>query len=201
MRPRSDLSPLRLVTVLAPIALAGCATLQQVTALQRVDFSLRGVSNVELAGVDFTRVRSFSDLSLGDAAALASAVQSRDLPLRLGLDVVARNPADNYADARLVEMAWTLFLEDRETVSGVVDREILLPRGEPTDVPVAVRLNLVEFYEGNAQDLFDLARSLAGVGGEPKEVAVEVLPTVQTALGPIRYPEPLRLSYTVGGSE
>jgi len=195
------MSPLRLVTVLVPVALAGCATLQQVTALQRVDFSLRGVSNVELAGVDFSRVRSFSDLSLADAAALASAVQGRDLPLRLDLDVVARNPADNYADARLVEMVWTLFLEGRETLSGVVDREVLLPRGSPTDVPVAVRLNLVEFYEGNAQDLFDLARSLAGVGGEPKEVAVEVLPTVQTALGPIRYPEPLRLSYTVGGSE
>ena len=179
--------------------LSGCATLQQLGALQNVDFDLRGVSDVRLAGVDFTRVRSFSDLSFSDAAALASAVASQDLPLDLQLDVVAMNPADNYADARLVEMAWTLFLEDRETVSGILDREMVLPRGTPTAVPVRVGLNLVEFYEGNARDLFELASSLAGVGGEPKEVMVEVLPTVQTSLGPIRYPEPLRLRYTAGG--
>ncbi len=186
--------------VLGGLLLAsGCATLQQLGALRNVDFDLRGVSDVRLAGIDFTRVRSFSDLSLGDAAALATAVADRNLPLDLQLDVVAVNPEDNYADARLVEMAWTLFLEDRETVSGILDREMVLPRGEPTDVPVRVGLNLVEFYEGNARDLFELAQSLAGVGGQPKEVMVEVLPTVQTSLGPIRYPEPLRLRHTVGG--
>lgn len=201
--PNARLNQFAAARAMAPLLLlpllSGCATLQQLGALQNVDFDLRGVSNVRLAGIDFSRVRSFSDLSFSDAAALASAVSNRDLPLDLQLDVVAVNPSDNYADARLVEMAWTLFLEDRETVSGMVDREVLLPRGEPTDVPVRVELNLVEFYEGNARDLFELARSLAGAGGEPKEVMVEVLPTVQTSLGPIRYPEPLRLRRTVGG--
>ena len=185
--------------VLSLLALSGCATLQQIGALQQVDFSLRGVSQVRLAGIDFSQVRSFSDLSLSDAAALAAAVRDRDLPLSLQLDVVGSNPPDNYADARMVELDWTLFLEDRETVSGVVDREVVLPRGQPTSIPVNVSLNLVEFYEGNAQDLFELAQSLAGVGGEPKEVALEALPTVQTSLGPIRYPEPVRMSTTVGG--
>lgn len=190
--------PVRSVAVLTLLSLTGCATLQQIGALQRVDFSLRGVSNVRLAGVDFSEVRSFSDLSFADAAALAAAVRERDLPLQLELDVLAENPADNYADARLLEMDWTLFLEDRETVSGVLRDELVLPRGRPTPVPLEVGLNLVEFYEGNARDLFELARSLAGVSGEPTEVALEALPTVQTSVGPMRYPEPLRLSYTVG---
>lgn len=186
--------------VLASLLLGGCATLQQFGALRNVDFSLDGVSGVRLAGIDFSRVRSFSDLSLREAAAFATAVRDRDLPLDLTLDVVATNPEDNYADAQLLALRWTLFLEDRETVSGLVDREILMPRGQPTDVPVAVSLNLVDFYEGSAQDLFELAASLAGVGGSPKEVMLEALPTVQTSLGPIRYPEPLRLRATVGGS-
>lgn len=180
------------------LLLTGCATLGQIGALQQVDFSLQGVTNVRLAGIDFTRVRSFSDLSITDAAALAAAVQERDLPLQLDLRVLAENPADNYADARLVQLDWTFFIEDRETVSGAFAEEVVLPRGEPTVVPVGVSLNLVEFYEGNARDLFELASSLAGVGGEPKELSLEALPTVQTALGPIRYPRPLRLSTTVG---
>lgn len=192
---------LRLASLgLVLLSLSACATLQQIGALQQVDFSLRGVSQVHLAGIDFTRVRSFSDLSFAEAASLATAVRDRDLPLTLDLDVMALNPRDNHADARLVQLDWTLFLEGRETVSGVVDREVVLPRGEPIAVPVGVSLNLVEFYEGNAQDLFELAQSLAGVGGEPKEVAVEALPTVQTSLGPIRYPRPIRMSTTVGGS-
>lgn len=194
------MSILRRSAALGLLCLSGCATLGQIGALQRVDFSLQGVSDVRLAGIDLSRVRSFSDLSFSDAAALATSVRERDLPLSLDLRVLADNPADNYADARLVQMEWTFFIEDRETVSGIVAEEHVLPRGEPTLVPVGVSLNLVDFYEGNAQDLFELARSLAGVGGEPKEVTLEALPTVQTALGPIRYPEPLRLSATVGGS-
>lgn len=190
----------RPLSAVSALLLTGCATLGQIGALQRVDFSLQGVTDVRLAGIDLSAVRSFSDLSFADAAALAAGVRDRDLPLALDLQVLAENPSDNYADARLVEMEWTLFLEGRETVSGVVDREVVLPRGEPTLVPVGVGLNLVDFYEGNARDLFELALSLAGVGGEPKEVGLEALPTVQTALGPIRYPEPIRMSTTVGGS-
>lgn len=192
------MSVLRLCSALGLLCLTGCATLGQIGALQRVDFSLQGVSNVRLAGIDFSRVRAFSDLSFTDAAALAAAVQDRDLPLQLDLRVLAENPPDNYADARLVQMDWTFFIEDRETVSGAFSEEVVLPRGEPTLVPVGVSLNLVEFYEGNAQDLFEMARTLAGVGGEPREISLEALPTVQTSLGPIRYPQPLRLRYTVG---
>ncbi|NIQ52293.1 MAG: hypothetical protein GWN71_02045, partial [Gammaproteobacteria bacterium] len=71
-------------------------------------------------------MRSFSDLSFADAAALAAAVNDRDLPLDLRLDVQAHNPADNGADARLLQMSWTLFLEGRETVSGLLDDELVL---------------------------------------------------------------------------
>jgi len=182
------------------LSLAGCATLGQIGALQNVDFALQGVSNVRLAGIDLNRVRSFSDLGFGDGARLVAAVANRDLPLELDVLVQADNPAENYADARLVRMDWTFLIEDTETVSGTLAEEFLLRRGEPTIVPIEVGMNLVDFYEGSAQDLFELAQSLAGVGGSPKELTVEALPTVETALGPIRYPSPLRLSTTVGGS-
>jgi hypothetical protein len=44
-----------------------------------------------------------------------------------------------------------------------------------------------------ARDLLDMALSLAGLGGEPTEVAIWASPVVQTVLGPIRYPSPLIL--------
>ena len=175
------------------LAMAGCATLQQVMALRDVDFSFDRVADVRLAGVELDRVRSFSDLGLADAARLTAAVADQDLPLSLDIHLAATNPEDNTVDARLVRMDWTLLIEGREALSGVFDDEVILPPGEPRDVPFPVTLNLVEFVDGSARDLFDMALSLAGVGGEPAELAIRASPVVQTVLGPIRYPRPLTL--------
>lgn len=185
-----------LLALLPLLLLAGCATLGQLTALQDVDFSIEELSEVRVAGVDVTRVQSISDLSFSEGAALAGAVQRGDLPLQVELTILARNPEENLADARLVRMDWTLLLEGRETVSGVFADEIILPRGEPTTFPVLAELNLVEFFEGNAADLVEMVASLAGVGGEAKEIELRASPVVQTALGPISYPTPIRI---VGG--
>lgn len=182
------------------LALSGCATVQQIMALRDVDFSFDRVAEVRLAGLDIRRLDSFADLGIADASRLMTAVAERDLPLTLDVHVRAVNPEDNTVDARLVRMDWTLLIEGRETLSGVFDDEIVLPPGEPRDVPVPVSLNLVEFFDGSARDLVDLARSLAGVGGRPAEVALRASPVVETALGPIRYPRPLTLARgTVGG--
>jgi hypothetical protein len=178
---------------------AGCATLQQLAALRNVDFSLDRVSDLRLAGIDLAGIRSFDDLTFVDAGRLALAVTRNELPLDFRLHLLAENPADNATEARLVQMDWTLLLQDRETLSGVLDREILLPPGQPTDVPLTIGMDLLEFYEGSAQDLLELALSIADQGGAPKEVALRATPTIQTPLGPMRYPQPITiLSREVG---
>ena len=186
--------------VFALAGASGCATLQQIVALRDVDFTVDRLSDVRLAGVDLARVTSYSQLSLTDAGRLAAAVSQRSLPMDFRLHLSALNPADNSVDARLVRMDWTLLLQDRETLSGVFAEETLLRRGEPTDVPIAISLDLMDFFQGSAQDLFNLARSLSGQGGPPTQVTVRATPTVDTALGPIRYPSPITIvSRQIGG--
>jgi hypothetical protein len=178
---RSTLLPALLVT-------AGCATFQQIAALRQVDFALERIAEVQLAGVDLDRVRSYSDLTVSDVARLTLALSEDRLPLAFELIVQGENPADNDVDARLVRFDWTLLLEDRETVSGVFDREVVFAPGQPTTFPLAVELDLLEFFQGNARDLADLVLSLSGQGGRPRNVALRATPTISTALGPIRYP-------------
>lgn len=178
---------------------SGCATLRQMAALSNVDFSLDRVSDLRLAGIDLGRIDSFDDLGFADAARLALAVSEQDLPLDFRLHLLAENSADNTTDARLIQMDWTLLLQERETLSGVFEGNVLLPPGEPTDVPISVRLNLADFFEGSAQDLLELALSLSGQGGAPKEVALRATPVIDTPLGPMRYPQPITiLSREVG---
>lgn len=193
--PRNLTLPGFMALVLGLLLIPGCATLQSIAALSQVRFDLDGVSGVRLAGVDLERIRSYEDLSLVDAGRIGAAVVSRRLPLEATFQVGARNPEEN-PEARLLALDWTLFLRDRETVSGGVDQELLLPSGIRTEVPVRVSLDLMEFFEGSTRDLVDLALALVGAGEEPVEVRLDAVPTVQTALGPIRYPRPLSLSMT-----
>jgi len=183
----------RLALAALALTVSGCATIQQVLALRNVDFEVDRVSDVRLAGVDLDRVGSFDQIGFVDAGRLATAVARRELPLEFSLHLTAENPADNSVDARLVQLDWTLLLQDRETLSGVFADETLLRPGVPTDVPISISLNLVEFFEGSAQDLVELALSLAGQGGAPKEVTLRATPIVDTALGPIRYPQPITI--------
>lgn len=171
----------------------GCATLQQLAALRNVDFAMDRVSDPRLAGIDLVRIRSFDDLTVMDAGNLALSVSRNELPLDFRLHLVAENPADNHTDARLIRMEWTLLLQGRETVSGVFEEETLLPPGEPKDVPLTIRLDLMEFFQGSAQDLLELALSVADQGGTPKEITVTASPTIQTPLGPMQYPQPITI--------
>lgn len=175
------------------VTLSGCATLQQLVALRDVAFDIDRVSDLRLAGVDLSNVRSYRDLGVADVGRLTLAVSRRELPMDFRLHLTATNPADNSTDARLVRMNWTLFLQSRETISGVFADETLLRRGQPTDVPIAMSLDLVDFFEGSAQDLVELALSLAGQGGAPKEVTLRATPSVDTSLGPISYPRPITI--------
>jgi hypothetical protein len=177
----------------------GCAALQEIAALRLVDFSLDRVDNVRLAGIRVDDRSSYSDLTAAEAAKLATAVVASDVPLDLVIHVRAENPRDNPVAARLVDLDWTLFLEDHETVSGHLAGTYLLPPGEPVDVPVGAHLDLLQFFRGSGRDLFEMALALSGQGGATKEVRLEAIPTVQTSMGPMSFPGRIVIRRQVGG--
>jgi hypothetical protein len=177
----------------------GCATLSSLASLRQVDFDLDGVTRVELAGVDLTRVRGYEDLSALDALRVGTALARGNLPLEMILDIRADNPTGN-PDARLLALDWDLFLEGRRTIGGELSQALDLPTGATTQIPLLVRLDLLEFFDGSARDLVNLAAGLAGIGGEPVAVRLDATPTVETPIGPIRYPRPISMGSTVGSS-
>lgn len=187
------------LTIVAVVLASSCASLQQLAALRKVQFDLGDVRGGRLAGVDLNRVRSYSSLTITDGARLAAAVAANDLPLEFTLNLNAENPASNSVAARMIRLQWSLFLQDRETISGVIDTAIALPPGQPQVIPMRMSLNLIEFFGGSAADLFNLAMGLAGADADPTSVSLRALPTVSTPIGPIDYPSPITVvSHTVG---
>jgi len=187
-------------TLVLALLLAGCATLQQIAALRHVAFALAGARDARLAGVPLARIASTRDLGATDLARLALAVSRNDVPLEFTLDVAAENPADNAATATMVRLAWTLLLDDRETISGALDSSIALAPGVVTTIPLRMRLNLRQFFEGPAESLIDLAAGMVGARADPTRITVRAVPTIDTPLGPMRYPAPITIvSRTLGG--
>ncbi|NBC17022.1 MAG: hypothetical protein GVY18_06865 [Bacteroidetes bacterium] len=179
---------------------SGCQTLREVANLRNVSFALDRVGEASLAGIDLNRVRSYEDLSAGDVLRLTQAVTRNELPLSFTLHLNAENPPENDVQARLVTMDWTLLIDEQETISGVFDDTVVLPPGEPRDVPIPMRLDLVDFFDGGAQDLIELALAIAGQNGAPKRIQLRATPTIDTAIGPIQYPRPITIaSKDVGG--
>lgn len=168
----------------------GCTALREVANLRKVQFEIDRVSQGQLAGIELSRLRSYEDLGTQEALRLGTALAQGTLPLSFTLHVRASNPSSNDVNARLTEMDWTLLLEEKETVSGTVEQEVVLSPGEPTDVPFDIELDLVRFFDENLRDFVNLAAALRG-DRPPQSLKLKVLPTVTTKYGRIEYPSPI----------
>jgi hypothetical protein len=188
-RPRSRWLLLALPALLPA---TGCATIRQLSQLPQVDFHLDRASDPALAGVDLARVRRFEELRPGDLLRVAAAARAGRLPLTFQLHVGADNPSANRYDLRLERLEWTLLLEDRETVSGVYDGDLVIPAGGATELPIAVELDLLRFFDEGASDLARLAIRAVGAG-EPQNLKLRARPTLRTPLGSIRFPNEITI--------
>ena len=170
-------------------------------ALRHVDFALTGVQNGRLAGVRLERIASYRDLSTVELGRLALAVARDDLPLSFTVNVKAENPVGNSATATMVRLAWTLLLDDKEMIRGVLDSSYTLPPGQPVTIPLQMSLDLTEFFDGPTESLIDLAAGLAGVRADPTRVTLRAVPSIDTPLGRMDYPSPITIvSRTVGAA-
>ena len=178
----------------------GCAAFKQTAALSQVKFSFDRISDVRVAGVSVVGKTSYSDLSVTDVAKLSSAVLAHDVPLGLTVHLKAENPSSNSVTAKMMKMAWSLYLADNKLLDGNLDSTYAFAPGKDVDVAVPIKFNAYEMYTHNAQDLFGLGLSLAGVEGYSKVVRLDLVPTVNTDLGPITYPTPITVKREVGQS-
>jgi hypothetical protein len=158
-----------------------------------VEFHFDRVSDAQVARIRLDRLRSYRDLTATDAARLGLAVFSKDVPLALTVHIEGKNPETNQVTARLIALEWTYVVDGRELLTGTLDRSLQFPPGEPVDVPITIQLNLVRFFQGDARSLFETALALAGYTTQAHTVALRLSPTIDTGLGPIRYPVPISI--------
>ena len=126
-----------LLLFIVPVAFgAGCSGLQQLAQLKNVKFELDRISQVDLAGLDLSTRQSVRDLNAVELLRLTRAYATKQIPLSFTLHVSALNPAESPIQARLAQMDWALFIQNRQAVTGLFDKVVLMPPGERVDIPI-----------------------------------------------------------------
>lgn len=171
----------------------GCAGIKETVALRQVDFRFDRISDPAIVGLPLSKLARYEDLSILDVGRLALAVAAKDVPLDITVHVEGRNPAENNTTARLVRLDWSYLVDDREIIAGTLAQEFSFPPGQPRDLPLGVRFNLVQFFGNDGKVLFDTALVLSGQRTTTRKVALRLTPSIESPLGPIRYPVPITL--------
>ena len=182
---------------LAAIA-AACSMSQRLAELGAAEFSLDRIEGLRVAGLDLARLRSFDELSNAQVATIAAAARAGDVPVEFALIVRARNPSLNAATAELFALEWTLVLDQRDTVSGRIDRRRQIAPGQIIDVPVPVRLNLAQYFGRDERELIAVLKASIGAGGVPVNLTLRATPSVGTPYGPIGSRTPITIARRVG---
>lgn len=188
-----------ILLIVSGIFLGSCSTLNQIkdsmSNLQRLEFKLDNVNQFRLAGVDISRIKSVSDLSIVDGLKLTQAFASKRLPAQFVLNVDAKNPNDGkggtkQSAATLSSFDWKLYIDDKETIAGNINKDFVIPgTGQSETIPLVMNIDLYEFFANKGyDDIIRLALAIGGQNGSAARLKLDVRPTVKTPLGNINYP-------------
>jgi len=161
---------------------------QQAVMLSKCEFRLSTLTNAKLAGVNVQQIKSYKDLSVPDAAKIASAYAKGSLPVSFTLNVESKNP--NAYAAGLSKLDWILMIDDLEVLTGVTEQKITIPaNGGTATLPMNLNFDLMKVIETkNVESLANLALNLAGAGNTPTRVTLKAKPTIYVGTRPVTYP-------------
>ena len=151
------------------------------------------VSNAEVVRIRLDPPPTYRELSATQIARLGLAVASKDVPIAFTVHLEGRNPETNQVTARLVALAWSYHVDDREILAGHLEEGLRFPPGQAVDVPLAIEFNLYRFFQGDARALLETAAALSGHASDRHDVELRLTPRMDTPLGLMDYPAPIRI--------
>ncbi len=182
------------------LTVSGCSVYQSLVNLSRLQFKLGDVNGFALNGVNLSGKSRLSDFSSIEILRISQAVANGSLPVSFVLNVQAKNPNDGTGgypntNATITDFPWRLMINGNETISGGLKNQVSIPgTGEVSIIPIQMNLDLVKFFQNKGyEDLINLALAIGGNSGSSSNLTLYARPTVSTSVGPIQYPQELRI--------
>ena len=189
MIKKTNLLPFALLLGIALFAFS-CGTKSDVDAFKEAKYSLSGINEVKLNGVNVLNKKRPEDFSFSEAALLISAFSDNNLSAysSLGLNVEL-DEANQDRSMTVTRLKWQLLLDGKQTLSGIVDEPVELRHGLNT-INVRTPIQIVEENgKPGLNNLLRLVTMLSENNGSTKpDVVLQIKPTIQTSVGAIEVP-------------
>jgi hypothetical protein len=189
-----------LFLTLLVISELACSAYNTIENLSRLEFKIVSTEDIELVGVPLKGKKGINDFNAIETLKLSTAFMRNSLPLTLTINVEAKNPNDGTGcyprtNVTIVSFPWRLFIDDKETATGNVGSEVVVPdTGETTEIPLKVNFDLFRFFKDRGYEgMLNLALRLEGQAASPLKIVLYAQPTVRTELGEIKYPNDIKI--------
>jgi hypothetical protein len=177
-----------IVTIL--FIITSCDVLQEIEGIKtfsKCEFRIHTISDIQLAGVDVSKIEKVSDLKAMDALQLTNGLLNNQLPLNFNLNLQVKNP--NHQAASLNRLEWLLFIEGEQLLEGVLNETFVTGPGQTGVLPVQIGFNLADvLLNKNLERVVDYATGLTDGSGKTTGVMLRLKPSVTVGQQNIMYP-------------
>ncbi len=185
-----------LLFLLSLTLLTGCASVKGLKNFASCDFEFKNVSNVRLANIDVSGIKSYDHLSIKDTPKLLAAFAKKKLNLNFVVNVGVKNP--NAQTARLDGLDYILWIDNAKILTGSMDKQISLGAKQSGTLSLPFSFNLFDFFSGKSSTkMISYAFGLATSNADNSRVKVSIKPYFAVGKQTIKLPAYV----TVGGDK
>ena len=166
-----------------------------VANLKNCEFSLKNVSNVNVAGVNVKNL-SQGKLTAADVVKLVAAYQSKQVPLSMNLNMDVKNPTTQ--EAALSVLDWILAIDGTDMASGTNTQKYTIKPSTTSTVPLGVSTDLGSLFSKKGLDALKTFASSFTNEGISSKVGVKVKPSLVVGTTTIPYPSYITLEKKTG---
>lgn len=185
-----------LLLALATITLFGCSSVKGLKNFAECKFDFKSVTDVKVASIDVSNMKSVKNLKLTDGPKILSAIKNKQLTLNLNVNVNVKNPNDQ--EARLEGFDYILFIDDTEMLAGAMDKKQTIGPKEKTVLSIPFSMNLMSILsKEKLGPMADFAFGLATDNADASRVKVSLKPYFTIAKKVVKFPSYI----TIGGDK
>jgi hypothetical protein len=169
-------------------AVAGCKNITDIKAFTEARYTLRDISDVRVNAINVSNKNRLDQFRMNEIATLLSAYNNNSLQADalVGLNVELQDGSER--EITVTQLKWQLLVDDRETLSGVVEEPVKLQAGLNM-IPIRTPVVVTETDgQRNFQGLMQLVTMLSKEGVDRNNIVLQIKPTVQTSVGNVEAP-------------
>lgn len=176
--------------------LSGCSSVRGVKNFSNCQFNYKDVTNIRLASIDVSHIRSPKDLSYVDLLQLIPAFKDKSLGLNMNVNINVTNPSSNVA--KLEGVDYIVWVDEREVLSGSMDKKISIGSNQTEVLSIPVSVNLLNMATFSTMDaLLEFAIGLVTDNPDASRMKVSLKPYFNIGNKNVKMP----FYITVGGDK